>query len=358
MNDGAPTDSNWIFLLFLLLPGGAGALLYAFGRSCRKKKSAVGWTRLLLGNLLTLLFLLATAFTLGEAYYRFCYDTTDSLAYTKVSMRWLDRHHTLNAAGFRDDIEYTLGAMPGKRRISFLGDSFTAGHGVKDVNDRFPNLIRRDHPEWEINLLARLGADTGHEVKCIEDSVNSGYQLDEVVLVYNLNDVADLMPEWKASLTRIFSDEGKGGWLRHNSYLVDTLYHRWKLSRDPEMQQYFDFVRKGYEGSLWDQQQQRLTALRDLVQAHGGRLVVVTFPFLHDLGPKYAFRSVHDRLDRFWTGAGVPHIDLLPVYQDLPPSKLVVNRYDAHPNEFAHALAARTIEPFLVEQMKANEPAK
>jgi hypothetical protein len=51
---------------------------------------------------------------------------------------------------------------------------------------------------------------------------------------------------------------------------------------------------------------------------------------------------------------GVPHLDLLTIYRDLPPAQLTVNRHDPHPNEYANALAAKAIDKFLVEQMAAR----
>ena len=88
---------------------------------------------------------------------------------------------------------------------------------------------------------------------------------------------------------------------------------------------------------------------RDLVQAHGGHLAVVTFPFLHALGPNYEYRFIHDKLDQLWRELHVPHLDLLSVFESLPPSQVTVNRYDAHPNEYANRLAAAAIDKWLRE---------
>jgi len=73
----------------------------------------------------------------------------------------------------------------------------------------------------------------------------------------------------------------------------------------------------------------------------------VTFPFLHHLGPAYEFRAVHAKLDRFWQELGVPHLDLLPLYEAHRSETLTVNAHDAHPNAHAHALAAEAIESFV-----------
>jgi hypothetical protein len=170
-----------------------------------------------------------------------------------------------------------------------------------------------------------------------------------------LNDVADLFPEWRQALQRLNTEADQGNWLRRHSYFLDILYHRHKAAHDPYIKSYYDFVQKGYEGPTWELQKQRLTSLRDLVGSHGGEFVVVTYPFLHALGEAYEYQRAHAELNLLWTQLGVPHVDLLPVFAGLSREQVTVNRYDAHPNERANALAAEAIEAFLLEQIRTNE---
>src|ERR1043166_8658145 len=179
------------------------------------------------GHLLVLLFLGSVVLAAGEAYYRYDHDTTDSLSYSKTSQRWFSRHWKSNAAGFRDNVEYADRIQPGKRRITLLGDSFTAAHGIKDVEDRFANRIRKAHPEWEVHLLAQSGWDTGDELEALRTAVQRGDPVDQVVgdgggeggcwrpaaergdrvdwvvVLYMLNDVADILPAWATTHQRI-----------------------------------------------------------------------------------------------------------------------------------------------------------
>jgi lysophospholipase L1-like esterase len=239
----------------------------------------------------------------------------------------------------------------GKRRVSFVGDSFTAGHGIKNVDDRFPNLIRQAHPEWDVHILAKLGWDTGDEVEFMRKTLSDGYQLDVVVLVYCMNDVSDMMPEVKTMLKEIDAEAKHESWLVRKSYFINLLYYRFKTSHNPFTTHYYNFVSKGYREPLWTKQKERLTEFRDLVQSHNGRLLVVTFPFLHALGPNYDLQFAHVELDRFWQQLDVPHLDLLPAFSDIPPGKLIVNRFDPHPNEFASRIAAREIDRFIKTEM-------
>ena len=311
-------EENLAFGLFLAAPVVSFGLLMLFIRRVRRSNVPTGWGRLVVGNALVLLCLVTPILLAGEIYFRFFCDTTDSLAYTRISERWVQRHWRVNSAGCRDDVEYSPALTPGKRRISFVGDSFTAGHGIKDVADRFPNRLRRAHPEWEIHVLATVGLDTGRELTVMKKAFARGYQVDQVVLVYCLNDIGDLLPPQADATGRVREELDNGAWFVRNSYMLNLWYHHYWASRDPYLGNYCSFVREAYRGAIWEQQQERLKALRDLVQAHGGHLAVVTFPFLHALGPDYEYRSIHDQLNRLWRELGVPHLDLLSVYERLP----------------------------------------
>src|SRR5436190_24060292 len=114
-------DFDFAYFVFLLLPTASGIGLWWFIRRRRQSKAAADWRAILLGNGLFLLLLLTLLFAGAETYYRFVYDTTDSLSFTKTSQRWFKRYFQANSAGWRDNIEYSLTIEPGKRRISFVG---------------------------------------------------------------------------------------------------------------------------------------------------------------------------------------------------------------------------------------------
>lgn len=340
--------------VMLYLPMQAVFTAVMFFRYHRRGGSPSSWGRLLIGNGLVLLVLLTLTLAVGEIYFRFVYDTTDSIAYTKVAQRWIQRHYQFNHAGFRDNLEYVNQIAPAKRRVSFVGDSFTAGHGIKEAEDRFANRLRQRHPDWEVHVLAVNALDTGGEVSLLEDRAARGYEFDFVVLVYCLNDIGDLVSEWaqaQASLTNRVAGRLP---VYDDSFLLDIAYHRLTIAQIPAVKNYFAYVRDGYRGEKWEEQQQRLRELRAVVSRSGGKLAVVTFPFLHALGPEYEYQFVHEQLDQFWRAENVPHLDLLTVFKDYPPTKLTVNSFDAHPNEFANALAATAIDEFLLREMKTN----
>jgi hypothetical protein len=336
-----------VLTIFVLLPVVAAGGMYVFFRRLRlhaRRSWRPLW--LVLGNALVLCLLASLLLLGGEIDYRFFHDATDSFGLARVTQRWFAQHFHANGSTFRDSIEYRSKAPPGARRVTFLGDSFTAGHGVADVEHRFANLIRRDRPQLEVHVMAQCGWDTGHELALLESKNLDPYQFDLVVLVYCLNDVADIVPEWPRILDRIYRAPSPGFW-GENSWLCNTWYYRLLVANDPDVGDYYRFVMSAYAGPLWQQQRQRMTAIRDRVQSRGGRLAVVTFPFLHLLGPAYPYAGVHAQLDAVWRELGVPHLDLLDVFKDCAAADVQVNAYDAHPNERGHAMAAVAIAAWL-----------
>lgn len=338
--------SNLILFLSLALPAAclAGVWKIFLRRRAGRPAPAAG----IAIDLLPVVAVLSAAFAGGEVYFRFLVDTTDSFSMSLVSQRWYDRHFHTNAAGFRDNVEYSPAVRPGLHRVTFLGDSFTAGHGVDDVEDRFANVLRRRHPTWDIQTLAQPGWETGEMLGAVHNARQRGVDLQTVLLVYTLNDIADLIPEWRETYLAMANDFVPGNPLTRDSYFGNTLFFRIEARRHPEFRDYFRLVENAYQSRYWDQQAARLASLQEWIEAAGGRLAVVTFPFLHDLGSGYPYRDTHRHLGNFWASRGVPHFDLLPALEKAAgEGPLTVNAYDAHPNVRAHRIVADALDPFL-----------
>jgi lysophospholipase L1-like esterase len=352
---------NAVIVLFAAAPAAIGMVLVRLARRDKprvakiKRSAKTSWSSLVLGNCAVLFFLLSLGLLAGEIYFRFVFDTTDSVNFTRVSRRWFARYWNTNGNknrfGCRDNVEYNALIQPGKRRVTFLGDSFTAGQGIKNIQDRFVNRIRTRRSDWEIHMVADLGWDTDMELGFLKQIVADDYQLDNVVLIFCLNDVSDLMPQWMDAVRIDENEISHAGWLIQNSYFVNFLYAHWKIMRNPYTKDYYSFIGDGYRGDVWNKEMQQLHQLRELIQSHGGKLMVVTFPFVNAVGPNYSYSAIHKQLDDFWKAENVAHLDLLSIYKDEPGTKLSVSRFDAHPNEYAHQLATEAIEKFVAQNL-------
>ena len=90
-----------------------------------------------------LLFSLSTLLTIGigEISLRLL-DVSNEI---KTDVNWMAKNYTVNSWGHRSDQEYMLEKPEGKFRVLVLGDSMTAGLGIKNVKI----LIRKS---WSTTL--------------------------------------------------------------------------------------------------------------------------------------------------------------------------------------------------------------
>ena len=303
-------------------------------------------------NVMLLAFLGAAVMTGAETWYRFFVDRTDCAAPMLIAERWHKRHYQFNDQGYRDNINYDL-PIKANRRITVLGDSFTAGAGVEDVDDRFANLLRQRLHETEVHVLGTNGHSTYNHYQTVQKLRDMQYPTNTVLLAYMMNDVAYCAPSVHDSF-RNFHEFNYGlNYVQRNSYFINMLSYRWFAATDPDLRDYFPRLREAYEGECGQENLWVLQQMKQELAAQGIDLVVVTFPFMQALDDYY-FRAAHAQLNAFWKAEGVPHLDLLPLYESIGFDALVVNEWDAHPNEYAHELTATAIQEFMEREGLMN----
>src|SRR6478609_2645269 len=101
-------NENLALAVFALLPCVLAWGLWRFAGKRKVGSAGSNWRRLVAGNLLVLAFLLSLVLLGGEIYFRFIYDSTDALAFSKVSQRWYNRYWHENALSVRDNMEYSF----------------------------------------------------------------------------------------------------------------------------------------------------------------------------------------------------------------------------------------------------------
>jgi hypothetical protein len=348
-------EENLVLISFVCLPIIIAAILYLFFSKFSAYFGKIQWLKLIVGNLLVFLFLCSVIVLGGEIYYRYIYDKTDAWGLTKVYLKWISRHYRFNNFGLRDSVDYQP-KIQGKPRITFIGDSFTQGSGVADVEKCFVNRIRAARPDWEIHCFAKSGWNTYDYMSYISEAVKEGYEFDHIVLIYNLNDISDIMEHWKEVLYRIYFVNEPSFIFKH-SYFLNLLYYHYISPRDSDFANYYNYILDAYNGPVWEKNKWRLSLLKPYFDSEDIDFMVVTFPFLHNIWPDYKYRKAHEKLDVFWKDANVPNLDLLPVFEKHRPKDLIVHSNDPHPNELAHEIAAKAILEFLDKNMKTRSKA-
>ncbi len=106
-----------------------------------------------------------------------------------------------NNQGFRSNFEFEKECQ-GKKRIIFLGDSFTAGDGVAN-EDRFSDLVMSSLGNLDCYNFGLTASGTDQQV-VIYERIARQYDHDIIFLGFSLHDITRLGPEliWRANRIR------------------------------------------------------------------------------------------------------------------------------------------------------------
>ena len=259
-------DDNLVYAGFcgLFVAATAGGYLF-FVRYWQHKTRPLRAGRLVLGNVLVLFFLAAVVGLLGESDHRF---RVRHHGFVRSEQGLPTLVHTVltTSTTWGCATTRTTGSPSRRARAGLpsLGIPFTVGHGVRDVNDRFANQVRRARPEWDVQVFAQPGLDSGDELSILARLANAHYEFDQVVLVYCLNDLDDVTPEWVERYRMINERlrQQRPSFLFEHSYLLNMLYYRSWMVMLPEIRDYYRCDREAYDGPPWQAHTPRLRAMR------------------------------------------------------------------------------------------------
>jgi lysophospholipase L1-like esterase len=250
----------------------------------------------------------------------------------------------INAAGFRDDVDYPEAKPGGTFRVVVLGDSFTFAGKVALADTMAKVLESRlgtgSSMRFEVLNLAVPGYNTDQEATTLED-VGLRYAPDVVIVSFVLNDalpagqLVPKAPRIPEPLRRILK----------RSYLVQFLYDRekrlrsvWKKGTFKGASEVSD-LRADTPG--FHRVEAALTRIRDVTTGRA-KLLVVIWPMLERLDA-YPFGPEHALVAATCERLGIPALDLLPVFRGRDEKALWVAASDHHPNADAQALAAESV---------------
>jgi GDSL-like lipase/acylhydrolase family protein len=244
----------------------------------------------------------------------------------------------------------------GVRRVAIVGDSFTEGQGVKEL-DTYPRVLEKlldaGGGGWEVRNCGRRGADFPQLNEAFEDCLR--YSPDVVVYAMVLND-ADRSPEFQAKqsyvndwiLDRGMLLEGKPapelGWLDSRLHaLVADRIEAWRTGR-ATARWYRDMYGEPNRAG-WERTQGYVRDMNRRTLAAGGRFLVASWPLMIHLEGDDPFADVSEKIGRFCLAAGIPRHELRAAFRGRDTASLWVHPVDMHPNEIAHRLAAESLAP-------------
>ena len=259
--------------------------------------------------------------------------------------------------GLRDRL-YTAVPAPGIVRIGVVGDSFVYGQGVPEEKTLSREMSRLLGAGYEVPNIGRVALGLSDEVPIVHAAAEE-LNCSRVLLVFIPNDIElsaeltfaqdyiddliNIRDSYKAAHEARAWYSGFSRVLR----LVGSSLDARGIKRKTE-QWYLDMYDPAINGpnlNLFAEDLRRVAAVPN------SRVAFVMFPLLVDL-KNYPLQPIHDRVGKMARDAGMPVLDLAPVFAGMDDADLQVHPTDHHPNSRAHALAAKAI----VEWLQAELP--
>jgi hypothetical protein len=294
-------------------------------------------------NSVTALFSFIFLFLILESFFMYV-RRSNAFGDTMASHLWFDTYwKPINSYGFRDK-------EPGKDTASgifFIGDSFTAGHGIKNTGDRFSDLVEAKMQHSGISTdvinLGRQGADTRDEYQTMTGFIkSSGKRPAYIVLQYFGNDIEEVAKEcgMRYTLFKPYGDLNSATrYLVKKSFFLNYLY--WMVP-GRGYSTYFDFLEKSYANdSIFNRHKQDLEKFTAFSRENKIPLLVVIFPFMQD--PALSKKVYMDKLEAWFNGNGVEYIDVASLAGGMPVKERVVNGNDAHASVAVNRLVADAV---------------
>lgn len=259
------------------------------------------------------------------------FPISHSVGYTLGSGLWFKKYwKPINKLGFRD-YEITNEDMA-KKKIFVMGDSMAAGHGIKNIEERFSNILQKKlGPDVRVFNMGKNGMDTLGE---IEQLKRFPYKPDMIILSYYPNDIEDraIMSGIKFIGFEPYKDMNPFVKLIiKKSYFINFLY--WSFPR-ADVEVYFDFLKTSYANkAVIEAHLNDLRYFIDYSREKNIPLYIVIFPFLGDL---VGSSSLLKPIEEFFSRNNISIIKVADLAANMPPNQLIINKNDQHPNEWVN----------------------
>lgn len=255
---------------------------------------------------------------------------TDGFDVTLCSRQWFSEYwHPINSHGYRD-VEHV--DFQDKKVIFIVGDSFAAGHGIKDHRDRFSNVLAEKLGErWEVINLAQRGWDTQDEYHAIK---SNPHEPNVIILTYYYNDIEGTATRGGMRKPVLIKPPSKI--IRpfiERSYSLNFFY--WALygcRYGKELSEvYHEYLTNAYsDENIWNAHKKELLDIVTYAETRGIEFVLLVFPNLFEIEESKMFTL---KVVDMFKSRGIHSIDLTDRLTGRDPQDLVLNCFDAHPNE-------------------------
>ncbi|MFN4146111.1 MAG: SGNH/GDSL hydrolase family protein [Runella sp.] len=266
---------------------------------------------------------------------------------SKASQIWFARYwKPINQYGYRD---FAKSNIEKKTKVLVLGDSFTAGHGLENTEERFSDQLEQKlgSDTHAVFNLGVSGSDTRDEFRRLEQFP---VKPNVLILQYFPNDIAQAAQDAGLTLAEFkpYDDikiPGLGS-LVMRYYLPNYIY--WQFPHVPPAS-ITDFVQRSYsDTTILNPHLRDLQKIVDYARQHNAKMYVLMIPFLQNIDKSDDYTKP---VEQFFMNQQVPVVRLSDYLSAIPPKERIVGKNDGHASAKVNALIAER----LYEKMKAAQ---
>jgi lysophospholipase L1-like esterase len=278
----------------------------------------------------------------------------------------------INSSGFRDH-EFPLAKDEHVTRIISLGDSVTAGHGIKDIEQIYPRVLEDllnqsgNHGRFEILNMGVNGYSTLQEVVTLEEK-GIGLKPDIVMIGFCLNDFTSS----EGGAFSLLSARAGNQYLNINyrlarlrslnyvvrkSRLAFVLYHRLSALIDSLGES--ELTRSGDIYTTDHRSVRRgMEMLSELKKRHDFDVYIFVIPVFDGLFSKYRRTEYHQEVKSIV--ADFPEFTLFDLkndFSEIGPDGSVFSHDGLHPNAYGHRTLAEIMSDKILKDLSNGEEA-
>jgi lysophospholipase L1-like esterase len=304
----------------------------------------------------------------GEIFFRTVYNETWYEGFSSDRIEHVVRLSDipLNSKGLRD-AEYDNPKTLETFRILVLGDSFTFGSGIKRIEDLYAKILEQklneskilgDNIRFEVLNGGLQNKITGDWLELLQSIVTS-FKPDMLLVVFSLRDgckYSDLHEVFRKTQIELKERNEKLLLYRHSS-LFKFIKNR--IDMREISKKHIESFNSWYIGSPeqtieWESAKMNVLKMRQIANENKASFYFVIFPILFELNDNYPFNPIMKALQSYLKQNQIDYLSLFDSFKGKSGPSLWVSKYDQHPNEEGHRIAADAIFSYVSNKIKST----
>jgi hypothetical protein len=314
-------------------------------------------------------FSICLSLVVAESLMRLFYEQTSGFNLDEIAEGFAEFDYSppVNELGFREDKLSDEILDDNYRRILFLGDSFTFGHGIRNGEDRFSDIIEKrlnknlQDNEYNYHIYnAGVGGTEPRDWVPYLKTLLPVYKPQYVFTIFFLRDGATLCTSlwcYKRKIRQLKSKYEDTVWYKYSD--IGKFIGNRLVERDFS-DYYVKRIINAYTGTeeqkkVWIEQRKYLRKIRNICRNNRVEHYLIVFPMLIGLESNYQFHGVEREITRFANANDIPVFSLTDGFIGQESRSLWVSPGDQHPNEKGHLIAGNILYPYVRKVLGEGE---